>query len=103
MRFFLPKKNIAGNLTGLLQRAGYFGINDHLSGKSSYVRRLSKMAHYPRWHLYLEENGDNVIFNLHLDQKQASYEGVSAHSGDYEGGEVRDEAEKLNRILQGGS
>ena len=100
MRFFLPQDRIGGNLTVVLRRAGYLSITDRISGKSSFTRPLSRLAHYPRFHLYIEENGENLVFNLHLDQKQVSYEGETAHSGEYEDSGVRTEAERLNTILQ---
>jgi len=100
MRFFLPQKRVGGNLAVVLRRAGYFGIIDRKNGKSSFTKPLSRLSHYPRFHLYIEENGENLIFNLHLDQKQVSYEGETAHSADYEDSGVRAEAERLNIILQ---
>lgn len=78
-----------------LRKAGYFQIIDRQSGRSSYVRRLSKIQHYPRFHLYIEE-GDDYKFNLHLDQKQASYQGQAAHSADYDEPLV---AEEVKRIM----
>jgi translation elongation factor EF-4 len=43
---------------------------------------------------------DNYVFNLHLDQKKASYAGHNAHSGEYEGEVVNDALEKIKRALE---
>lgn len=44
--------------------------------------------------------GDNLIFNLHLDQKRAIYRGVPAHAGEYSGDVVIKEAERIKQIIQ---
>ena len=36
---------------------------------------------------------------LHLDQKQASYKGHTAHSGDYDGEVVEREAEVIKSVM----
>ena len=43
---------------------------------------------------------ENLIFNLHLDQKRPIYKGVTAHSGEYEGEVVEEEAERFKKILE---
>ena len=40
------------------------------------------------------------MFNLHLDQKKPTYEGHVAHSGEYDGELVEEEAERIRRILE---
>jgi hypothetical protein len=39
--------------------------------------------------------------NLHLDQKQASYGGSSAHNGEYGGETVETEGERVKRVIEG--
>lgn len=78
-----------------LRRAGYALITNR-DGGVSFVRRLSG-GFYPRFHLYVEPSGDKFSFNLHLDQKKASYEGVARHSGEYDGELV---IEEINRLKQ---
>lgn len=51
---------------------------------------------YPRFHLYCRENS----CNLHLDQKQPSYKGTTAHSGEYDGVLVEDEVERIRNVMQ---
>ena len=58
------------------------------------MRRLNR-GFYPRFHLYLEEQNGQVIFNLHLDQKQASYQGAQAHNAEYDGDLVEAEMARI--------
>ena len=76
----------------LLKQCGY-ALWQGKSGPS-YVHRLGS-THYPRFHAYLV-TGDNYFeVDLHLDQKQPSYGGTSAHSGEYEGVAVENEAQRI--------
>lgn len=97
MKFAIAKGKLQFNIRDGLRRLSYFGLL--IGGETSYVRRLSRTQHYPRFHLYLNETADQIIFNLHLDQKHASYEGSSAHSGEYDGETVKAEAERILNSL----
>jgi hypothetical protein len=99
MKFKINKQDLGRNLRDALRRAGYFGIEDRRSGRSSYVRRLSRSQHYPRFHLYIDEEADFYFFNLHLDQKQVSYQGARAHSADYDEPAVEEEAKRISSII----
>ena len=55
---------------------------------------------YPRFHIYLKLKNENLIFNLHLDQKKPIYKGVTAHSGEYGGEVVEKETERIKQLLQ---
>ena len=83
-----------------LRRAGYTFIVDHQTGQESFVRRLAR-DFYPRFHLYLQENSETglIFFNLHLDQKKASYAGQTRHSADYDGELVEMEIARLSALL----
>ena len=83
-----------------MQRAGYhFERQDTATGEESYARRLTG-GDYPRFHVYLKKQGDDLIVNLHLDQKKPSYGGHTAHSGEYQDSEVlQKEAEYLRKFL----
>lgn len=74
----------------VLRRAGYGQVMDRRATEVSYNRRLGS-GFYPRFHAYI--NGS--VINLHLDQKQVSYEGSSAHSGEYDGDTVETEGERI--------
>lgn len=74
----------------VLRRAGYGQVMDRRATEVSYNRRLGS-GFYPRFHAYVNAN----VINLHLDQKQASYEGSSAHSGEYDGETVEAEGQRI--------
>lgn len=82
-----------------LRQAGYQILESRRGDKISFVRRLGS-DHYPRFHIYLQNNQDSTIFNIHLDQKKASYQGQTAHSGEYDGDLVIQEANRLKSLLK---
>jgi len=83
------------NVLTVLNRCGYHSFTDPNTGASSYTRRLSH-DYYPRFHIYQKEHDGARYLSLHLDQKRPSYAGSHAHSGEYDGPAVEQEA---NRIL----
>ncbi|OGY41225.1 MAG: hypothetical protein A2Y82_02230 [Candidatus Buchananbacteria bacterium RBG_13_36_9] len=86
------------NTDFLIRRCGYGQIRDSRTGQTSYVRRL-RSDFYPRFHLYINSEKP-LVLNLHLDQKKASYEGQTAHSGDYDSDLVKQEGQRIyNQIL----
>lgn len=95
---FLVNSVSCENLKNTIRRMGYALIFDRKSGQESLSRRLSD-GHYPRFHLYIEESGQNCIMSLHLDQKKASYEGQHMHSAEYDGELVEGEMESLKIFL----
>lgn len=83
----------------ILQEAGYHEFIDPNTGKTSYIFRLGR-EYYPRMHVYINRYTDTGgEFDIHLDQKQASYEGQTAHAGEYDGPVVQEEAERLQRWI----
>lgn len=78
-----------------IRRCGYGKLLDRRTGQTSYARRLTRMSFYPRFHVYIVENASQVTINLHLDQKAPRYEGVTAHSGEYDGKVVENEAARI--------
>ena len=86
----------------MLRAAGYAPFQDPNTGEQSFVRRLGTNF-YPRFHLYVASDTEDVLaLTLHLDQKQASYAGTRAHSGEYSGEQVKEEAERILRRIPGG-
>ncbi|MBI2041428.1 MAG: hypothetical protein HYT20_00220 [Candidatus Nealsonbacteria bacterium] len=69
------------------------------AGESSFARRLGA-ADYPRFHAYVSRGASEqeVIINIHLDQKKPVYKGTSAHSGEYDGDLVEREAERIKQM-----
>jgi len=94
MKLILDKNILDQPPEGLLRQAGYAYLMDRNTGQESYVRRLNR-GFYPRFHLYLKEQDGQVIFDLHLDQKQASYEGAPAHNAEYDGDIVEQEMARI--------
>lgn len=87
------------NADFLIRRCGYGLVRDQRAQETSYARRLGGNI-YPRFHMYINSE-DPLILNLHIDQKQASYEGFTAHSGDYDSDLVKQEADRIySQIIQ---
>ncbi len=84
-----PQKD---NTTNLMRKIGYFSQNE------SFIRPLSRIG-YPRFHIYLETDSDDLIISLHLDQKKAIYKGTTAHSGEYDSDLVEQEAQRIKEML----
>jgi hypothetical protein len=92
-------KNLKDSPRNLIQRAGYHFERVAGAGEESYARRASS-AEFPKFHIYIKKQNDELIVNLHLDQKKASYGGHTMHSGEYEDSEVLErEAENLKRAF----
>lgn len=98
MKIILDKSKIA-DPEKFIRRCGYGKLLDRHSGQVSYARRLGGVGFYPRFHVYIIEEKDKIIFNLHLDQKRPIYEGVTAHSGEYDGEVVEREAERIRSVI----
>jgi hypothetical protein len=81
------------NADFLIRRCGYGLVRDPRAREISYSRRLGNNI-YPRFHMYINSE-DPLVLNLHIDQKQASYEGSTAHSGDYDSDYVQQEAQRI--------
>lgn len=82
-----------------ISRAIGYVIIDANGGEYNLVRKLLG-ANYPRFHIYLKQQGDRYNFSLHLDQKKPSYEGSHAHSGEYDSPLVQDEADRIKQALE---
>ena len=98
MQIKMPKTKVA-EPEKFIRRCGYGLIFDRRAGHKSYVRRFNRDL-YPRFHMYIEDAGENWNFNLHLDQRAPIYAGVTAHSGEYDGAVVEREAERVQSFLK---
>jgi hypothetical protein len=81
-----------------IRRCGYALLRDRNGNIKSFAKRFHGEL-FPRFHLYLEENSDSWLLNLHLDQKAPVYAGVTAHSGDYDGPVVEQEIARIQALL----
>lgn len=83
----------------LSRKIGYRPMGVSTDNEYNLVRPLAG-RNYPRFHIYIRKDGEGVFkFNLHLDQKQPSYQGSSAHSGEYEGDIIEQEAKRIKRAI----
>lgn len=105
-------KNINKSVSDITRTIGYKPTHLQKEGEISIVRQLGRNP-YPRFHVHIRQSGqdfhvkqsfdstqdklNSYEFNLHLDQKKPSYRGAVAHSGEYEGEIVQEEA---NRIME---
>jgi len=78
----------------IMRRSGYGLFRDRRYGTESYTKRLGNGV-YPHFHVYIEDG----MIKLHLDQKQASYGGSSAHGGEYDGEVVEKEIERIKGVI----
>ena len=91
--------NLNYNLTNLVREVGYKPLRYTPEGQLNCVRAMGGGQDYPRFHIYLKEEKSIITFNLHLDQKKASYEGTSAHAGEYEGDTVKEEMQRIKEVI----
>lgn len=97
MKFIVKSQNV--NIINLLREIGYhFQGENEERGEIVLYHPLSS-SDYPRFHLYLKKDEDNLVFNLHLDQKRPVYKGAPAHSAEYGGEIVEREAERIKKAL----
>jgi len=92
-------ENFNANILTFMRSAGYAAIDRSQDDEWNFARSLMGQ-NYPRFHCYLKQEGGNLLLNLHLDQKKPSYQGASAHSGEYEGEVVENEAERIRQIFK---
>lgn len=82
-----------------MRQSGYARIQDRKTGQISFVRRLTG-DNYPRFHIYLKDDDEKAVLNIHLDQKKASYPGAHAHNGEYESEVVVAELERVKDFFR---
>ena len=98
MKLILDNNQLNEPPESLLRQAGFSYFVDRNTDNESFTRQLNR-GYYPRFHLYLEQRNGKIIFNLHLDQKQASYKGAYAHNGEYDGKLVAAEIERIKSFV----
>jgi len=98
MKITVDKNKFNINAEQFLRRNGYAFIVDRRRGKESFVRRMGS-GHYPRFHIYIKREDNKIIFDLHLDQKQASYKGSHMHNAEYDGEVVETEMQRIKNLI----
>lgn len=100
MEFILNKNLLKENVYNLVRKVGYrFQEKNEKKSEMVFIRPLEREG-YPRFHLYIKTEKENIIFNLHLDQKKPSYKGTAAHAAEYEGEVVEREGKRIKEILR---
>lgn len=92
MKIHIPKES--KNLLNLMRRIGYVPDRFNRGSEPSFSRKIHG-DRFPRFHIYAKETNDELILNLHLDQKRPSYEGHTSHSGEYDGLVVEEETRRI--------
>lgn len=100
MQFTITAKN--ETVVSLARKIGYRPLGVDENNEYNIVRTLMPGKNYPRFHIYLKKDEATGEFdmNLHLDQKMPSYEGSSAHSGEYSGELVEKERDRIIQNFQ---
>ena len=98
MKIIFPKIQIIDPEQSI-RRCGYGLKIDRYGGGRSYTRHPDRTMLYPRFHVYVEDKGENWLFNLHLDQRAPVYKGVKAHAGEKDGEVVEREGERIKNML----
>ncbi len=99
---FETQNNKRNNIAMLAREIGYrFLMKDEKTREVIFVRVLGSGG-YPRFHLFLKNNltDDNLVFDLHLDQKKPVYKEAHAHAAEYDTKIVKDESERIINILK---
>lgn len=79
-------------------------LNYHFLGQDEKISKLS-FAHpirddaFPRFHIFLKAKGENIVFDIHLDQKAPIYKGTIAHEGEYSSPLVEEEAKRIKQFF----
>ena len=99
MRFIMQKLAISPQY--FLRKCGYIEIqNPHKNFETSYARSLDPGRFYPRFHVYLETDKNGTAVSIHMDAKKPSYEGSSAHSGEYDSQIVKEEVIRITTLMK---
>lgn len=96
-------KNANETILNMARKIGYKPLGQTEEGEYNLVRDITNGYRYPRFHIFMkkDEEHNEYILNLHIDQKQPSYEHGKnhAHSGEYKGEVVEAEAERIKKVL----
>lgn len=92
-------KSVNENIVNLTRKIGYRILNANNQEEHSAARPVLGSG-FPRFHIHIKKNEKTGDFNinLHLDQKRPSYRGAPAHSGEYEGKLIKEEAERIKKL-----
>ena len=95
MKFSIENKG--GNVVSVGREIGYIFQKEVAKDKVSLVRPFGRGG-YPRFHLYVVI-GQELSFDLHLDQKKPVYNTAHDHAAEYDGRLVEEEMNRIKQIL----
>jgi hypothetical protein len=90
--------NLKNTIFNLMRDLGY-----HFQGEDINTRELGfarPRIGYPRLHLFVKLDKNNLSLSLHLDQKKPVYDGATAHSGEYGGPVVEKEMARVKQYIE---
>jgi hypothetical protein len=101
MKWTIKKSALRDNLLQSMRSCQYRYQHTNDCQQHSFARTFYNHQPFPRFHLYIDEETDQYIFNLHLDQKKASYKDQTAHSADYDDDEplLKSEFARITSLL----
>jgi hypothetical protein len=95
---FLLQGPFKDSVHNIMRKISYFFLGQNEEKGELIFARPARG--YPRFHLYIKADGDNLIFSLHLDQKKPIYRGATAHAGEYDSELVQKEVKRIKQIFQ---
>lgn len=96
---FIIKEPIKDNIYNAMRDLSYhFSGQDERTGELDFTHPIRGDA-FPRFHAFLKIYKEEIIFNIHLDQRAPIYKGVAAHEGEYSGELVEKEAERIKQFF----
>ena len=100
-------KDANETILNMARKIGYKPLGQTERGEHNLCREITNGYRYPRFHIFIKRDDVHAEYkvSLHIDQKQPSYEHGKnhAHSGEYSGGIVEAEAERIKKVLANSS
>jgi hypothetical protein len=95
--------NLSGKTIYTFMRScGYAPAYSSGGADESVFQRLLGGREYPKFHAYCTVSPEtkSATVNLHLDQKQPSYQGAHAHNAEHSGSVVEAEAARIQSLVE---
>jgi hypothetical protein len=91
--------NFKENPASFFRRIGYVFVRRE-EDDMSFVRSMSRSG-YPRFHIFAHMEQENLVINIHLDQKKETYGSGTRHHGEYENeGTLKGEIERIKKLFK---
>ena len=91
-------KNPGGSFINVCRDIGYIFQRQVSENEVSFTRPLNRGG-YPRFHIYLKANDEDLLFSLHIDQKRPVYKEAHDHAAEYDGAVVENEVQRIKQAL----